>query len=114
MVVLGWWLDTRRLLLRLPEEKFVAYSKEVQEILDQGSVNCKDLEYMVGKFVHACYVILLSRHYLDNITLRLKPLKKTNPYQAQRLNKQEELDLKLWLKILAKAHKGVSLNGLVY
>ena len=27
MIVLGWWLDTRRLLLRLPNDKFVAYSK---------------------------------------------------------------------------------------
>ena len=27
MMVLGWWVDTRRLLLRLQEDKFGAYSK---------------------------------------------------------------------------------------
>ena len=114
MVVLGWLLDTRRLLLRLPKDKFEHYSKEVQEILDQGSVNGKDLESMIGKFVHASYAVPLSRHYLDNFRLRLKSLKKTNPYQAQRLNKQELLDFELWLKIFAKAREGVSFNGLVY
>ena len=47
MVVLGWWFDLRRLLLRLPDDKFQNYSKEVQEILDQGKVNCKDLESII-------------------------------------------------------------------
>ena len=104
----------RRLLLRLPDDKFQNYSKEVQEILDQGKVNGKDLESIIGKFVHASYAVPLSRHYLDNFRLRLKSLNKNNPYQAQRLSKQEELDFKLWLKILAKANQGISLNGLVY
>ena len=66
MMVLGWWLDTRRLLLRLPDDKFHNYSKEVQEILDQGKVNGKDLESIIGKFVHASYAVPLSRHYLNN------------------------------------------------
>ena len=66
MVVLGWWLDTRRLLLRLPDDKFKNYSKEVQEILDQGKVNDKDLESIIGKFVHASYAVPLSHHYMDN------------------------------------------------
>ena len=114
IVVLGWWLDTRRLLLRLPDDKFKNYSEEVQKILDQGRVNGKDLESIIGKFVHASYAVPLSCHYLDNFRLRLKSLKKANPYQAQRLSKQEELDFKLWLKILAEADQGVSLNGLVY
>ena len=29
MIVLGWWLDTRKLLLFLPDDKFIAYSQEV-------------------------------------------------------------------------------------
>lgn len=44
MMVLGWWLDTRRLLLRLLDDKFTAYSQEVDEILNQGKINGKDLE----------------------------------------------------------------------
>ena len=44
----------------------------------------------------------------------MKSFKKSNPYQAQRLSKQEELDFRLWLKILVRANQGVSLNGWTY
>ena len=74
MIVLGWWLDTRQLLLRLTDNKFTAYSQEVEEILAQGSVDGKDLESIIGKFVHASYAVPLSRHYLDNLRFRLKSL----------------------------------------
>ena len=43
MIVLGWWLDTRRLLLRLLNDTFKAYIKEVEEILAAGRVDQKDL-----------------------------------------------------------------------
>ena len=114
MIVLGWWLDTRRLLLRLPNDKFVAYSKEVEEILDAGKINGKDLEHIIGVFVHTSYAVPLSRHFLDNFRFRLQHLKKINPHQAQCLNRQEICDFVLWKKILAKAHEGVSLNGLTF
>ena len=67
MMVLGWWLDTRKLLLRLPADKFRAYSKEVEEILAAWTIDGKDLESIIGKFVHASYAVPLSRHYLDNL-----------------------------------------------
>ena len=112
-VVLGWWLDTSRLLLRLPKDKFIVYSKEVEEILNQRRVNGKDLKSVIGNFVHASYAVPHLRHCLDNLRFRLKSLKGNNPHQAHRLNKQEICDFKLLKRILAKAHKGFFLNGLV-
>ena len=114
MIVLGCWLDTRKLLLRLPDDKFIAYSKEVEEILAQGRVDGKDLESIIGKFMHASYAVPLSQHYLDNLRLKLKSLKKNNPHHSQLLSENEVSDLELWKKILEKAHAGVSLNGLVF
>ena len=86
MIVLGWWLDTRKLLLQLPDDKFIAYSQEVEEILDQGKINGKDLESIIDKFVHASYAVPLSRHYLDNLRLKLKSLKENNPHRSQLLS----------------------------
>ena len=43
MVVLGWWLHSLCLLLRLSEDKSIVYSKEVKEILNEGKVNKKGL-----------------------------------------------------------------------
>ena len=113
MIVLGWWLDTRRLLLRLPDDKFEAYSKEVEEILSAGKVNGKDLESIIGKFIHTSYAVPLSRHYLDNLRLKLKSLKENNPHRLQPLSNNEIKDFILLQKILVKANKGISLNGLV-
>ena len=113
MIVLGLWLDTRRLLLRLTDNKFTAYSQEVEEILSQGKVDGKDLESIIGKFVHASYVVHLSRHYVDNLRLKLKSLKENNFHQPQRLSNNKKSDFILWQKILVKANEGVSLNGLV-
>ena len=113
MMVLGWWLDTRKLLLRLPNNKFRAYSKEVEEILAAGTIDGKDLESIIGKFVHASYAIPLSQHYLDNLRFKLKSLKENNPHRSQLLSNNEVHHFILWQKILVKANEGVSLNGLV-
>ena len=113
MIVLGWWLDTHKLLLRLPDDKFLAYSKEVEEILAAGRVDGKNLESIIGKFVHASYAVPLSRHYLDNLRLKLKSLKENNPHHSQLLSNNEVRDFILWQKILVKTNEGISLNGLI-
>lgn len=95
MMIMGWWLDNRRLLLRLLDDEFAAYSQEVQEILDQGRINGKDLKSIIGKFVHASYAVPLSRHYLDNFRLKLKSLKENNPCRSQLLSQNEIRDLEL-------------------
>ena len=93
MIVLGWWLDTHKLLLRLLDDKFRAYSQEVEEILAAGTVDGKDLESIIGKFVHVSYAVPLSRHYLDNLRLKLKSLKENNPHCSQLLSDNEVRDL---------------------
>ena len=113
MIVLGWWLNTCKLLLRLPDDKYQPYSREVEEILAAGRVDGKELESVIGKFVHTSYAVPLSRHYLDNLRFKLKSLKENNPHRSQLLSNNKKSDFVLWLKILAKANKGVLLNGLV-
>ena len=96
MIVLGWWLDTRKLLLRLPNNKFRAYSKEMEEILASGRVDGKDLESIIGKFVHASYAVPLSQHFLDNLCFKLKSLKENNPHRSKLLSNYEISDFILW------------------
>ena len=85
----------------------------MDEILAAGKVNGKDLESIIGKFVHASYAVPLSQHYLDNFRLKLKSLKENNPHRLQPLSNNEIKDFILWQKILVKANEGISSNGLV-
>ena len=67
MRVLGWDLDTRRLLLILPHEKFLNWSKTVKHLADPRSKRCqfKQLESTVGKLIHASKGIPTSRFFLQ-------------------------------------------------
>ena len=66
MEVLGWLIDTHRLLLRLPADKHQRYKMEIEEILSckEPKVTLKTLESLIGKLTHASYVIPLARHFL--------------------------------------------------
>ena len=64
MIVLGWLIDTRRLLLRLPRNKFERWRKELKDLIADPIISRAALESLIGKLVHAVYVIPLFRHFL--------------------------------------------------
>jgi hypothetical protein len=110
-VVLGWLLDTRRLLLALPDDKFRAWSDDIQTVIESGVVTAQDLETIVGRLNHASHVLPLARHFLPR--LRRRSQRPSPARQQATLSVEEILDLRLWLLILAQAHRGISLNLLV-
>ena len=40
-IVLGWILDTKRLLVSLPEHKYIAWTSQIDELLNQKTVSNK-------------------------------------------------------------------------
>ena len=108
-VVLGWDLDTRRLLILLPHDKYVAWSSDLETIVESGRVTFGELETLLGRLNHAGYIIPLSRHFLGRLQSRLKIRRSKN--QEFTLTGQEVEDLRLWTStFLPKARKGISLN----
>ena len=63
--VLGWDIDTRRLLVSLPDDKFEEWCAQIQKAIDSKSISPSDLESLIGRLNHAAFVIPLSRHYLN-------------------------------------------------
>jgi hypothetical protein len=94
-IVLGWCLKTRRLIIKLPSNKFIAWTVDVAEILRTGSANFGALESCVGQLNHAAFVIPMSRHFLNRLRDRLKPRQRKN--QRLTLSPLELDDLQLWL-----------------
>jgi hypothetical protein len=46
--VLGWLIDTRRLLVKLPDNKFVAWTNIIKEVMRNGTTTAKELESIIG------------------------------------------------------------------
>jgi hypothetical protein len=109
-IVLGWEIDTRRLMIRLTFDKFVAWSADLTDVILAGRATIGALQTLVGCLNHAAYVILLSRHFLGRLRQRLH----INQSARQHLSfsKDELADLQLWTKFLHSAREGISLNSL--
>jgi hypothetical protein len=63
-IILGWELDTRRLICSLPEDKYIAWCQEISDVLssESKSVSKVLLESIIGRLTHASWVVPLSRH----------------------------------------------------
>lgn len=118
-MVLGWLINTRRMLLCLPRDKYTAYLKDVEEVISkQGHMNLNQLESLIGKLQHWSYVIPLANHFLASLRRRVSKTKENseNHFMAKfkrfRLSHEELANLELWKDFLKQAHNGISLNGL--
>ena len=128
MRVLGWLIDTRRLLLRLPNEKFINWSRLVQSFLDPQRKNFKftEIESLIGKMDNACKGIPLARYFINRIRAYKDKLisdhaakqdpeapafvKRPKPWYRYKMPENLKPDLQVWLKLLNRANEGISLN----
>lgn len=119
--VLGWQIDTRRMEVSLPEDKFEAWMADVKTARRNPRTGRKELEQLLGRLNHASYVMPLARHFLTRLREAVgggRPegmgagSRKANRRMVT-LSYETRADLKLWEKLLGKARIGVSINLLV-
>ena len=109
--VLGWNVDTRRLIISLPDDKFLAWNGELTTITNEKGGSFHAVDSMVGRLNHASFVLPMARHFMGRLRNALTP--RLHKDQRVRLGPEEVEDLKLWREILLRAHAGVSLNLIV-
>ena len=109
--VLGWLLDTRRLLVKLPKNKFIAWSNIIREMIQRGTTTAKELESIIGRLVHLGMAIPLVYHFLSRIRDLLVGAKRR---RAIRISGECLKDLELMMQMIQIAHEGVSMNSIVY
>jgi hypothetical protein len=111
-IVLGWQIDTRRLLISLPADKFTAWTRELIELRNtKGSCLRVDLEALVGRLNHTAGVIPQARHFLSRIRNTLG--KEGSRNRRVKLGPEAKADMVLWEKFLKSATGGISINLLV-
>jgi hypothetical protein len=97
-MILGWKIDSRRLLISLPPDKHISWCRDIQALLSVPLASHKLLETTIGRLNHAGFITPLARHFLSRLRTAL--------YAAQHsgqthLRKQQKADLHLWLRFLS-------------
>ena len=137
--VLGWIVDTRRLLLRLPQDKLICWTREVQHLLKTRRTTFHNLRSLIGKLLHATKGIPHASFWLSRLReyqtfierafrqkQKAKPPETNNNPKRPRPNRDVPpafyrysipdsiaKDLEMWPSLLQHAHNGISLNRLV-
>ena len=62
-ICLGWLLDTRRLLVSLPDHKTIAWTAQIDTILNQQTVSEKELSSILGRLENVAQVLVTLGHF---------------------------------------------------
>jgi hypothetical protein len=65
--ILGWLVDTRRLLLSLPNNKFVAWTAILNKVLERGTIMAKEMESIIGHLGHLGMAIHTIYHFMSRL-----------------------------------------------
>ena len=106
--VLGWRVDTRRLLIALPDDKYDAWVGDLTAIETAGRCSFKELDRIVGRLNHSSYVVPVTRNFLGRLRSLLSPRRRDD--YVVKLGKEDLADVALWKTILARANQGISMN----
>ena len=111
-ICLGWLLDTRSLLVKLPDHKTIGWKSQIDTILSRKSVSEKDLASVLGRLENVAQVLVVLGHFLSNIR-HLQIIAETKGHNVK-LNKRAREDLILAKSFLEKANEGISMNLLTF
>jgi hypothetical protein len=111
-IVLGWLIDAWALKVMLPQDKYIAWSRSIQDVLEAKRISFSDLEELIGRLNHLCRVIRFATHFLGRLR-NLQALFNNRKWAVRHIDADITKDLLLWLKCMKKAASGVSLNILV-
>jgi hypothetical protein len=67
MVILGWLVNTRSLLIQLPSDKHQKWTNDISSLISQPRVNKKQMEVVIGHLEHTATIIPMLCHILSRI-----------------------------------------------
>jgi hypothetical protein len=109
--VLGWLLDTRRLLVQLPKNKFAAWTNLIKMVIQQGTMTTKEVESIIGCLGHLGMAIPFVHHFLSRLR-NLQVWAKSR--RSIPITDNCRRDLELLINIIKIAYNGISMNIIVY
>jgi hypothetical protein len=110
-IILRWFVNYRQMMIALPENKSLAYSKAISKMLQWGWTSHRELDTNIGQLVHLGQIIPFVHHSLGQLHFLMKRAKKK---RAIDINEQCQEDLKFLLFVLVICQKGIDLNLIAY
>ncbi len=110
-IMLGWEIDFRRMTIALMDNKFIAYSKAITDMLERSWTNHNELETNVGRWVHMAQIIPFVHHFLSRIRFLMKRAKYRRSIE---INATCRDDLTFILHVMKICNAGVDLNSIAY
>ena len=55
------------MIIALPEHKFIAWVKQLQDLIDNEGATCQDLDQLIGRLNHVGYITPNARHFLSQL-----------------------------------------------
>jgi len=111
-IILGWEINTRSLLIALPEHKAFSWLRDIESIIESGRSNYKFLESLLGRLNHIACILAPMRHFMDRLYRDMYRVKAYKGWTALSPNKLQ--DLGLHADFINLARKGLSLNTVTY
>ena len=116
--ILGWTVDTDRLLIRLPLAKAKRYLSDINALIEKGEakkiISAMELETLIGKLVHVSQIAKEGLMFLNRLRFRMKSLQDTSkPPYLRHLHDQDLKDLVLWKQIVMSCVVGRDINIVV-
>ena len=117
-MVLGWFIDTRRFLIKLAHDKSARWNLDIDDIISKAQsdeeVSVTEIESIIGKLNTASYIHSEGRFFMSRIRYSLK-VARSKKCRKTKLPKSVILDLLLWKKFLTRlSEKGRSINHITY
>jgi hypothetical protein len=97
-IILRWMLDFHQMTIALPENKFVAYSKALSDMLSRGWTSSGEIKTNIGQFVHLGQIVLTVHHFLSRLHFQKQCAEKKRRVD---INKQCREDLFFLLFVIS-------------
>jgi hypothetical protein len=104
-IMLGWLLDTRKMVIALPDNKVQGWTALIDKMLASPSCSAKALEELIGRLEHVCYVIPGFKHFLGDLCAAHQAAKRAKSSHCILRNRQLQ-GLHLWKGLLAVRRRG--------
>eukprot|EP00956_Cyclotella_meneghiniana_P011523 scaffold16181_cov47-Cyclotella_meneghiniana.AAC.4 len=110
-IVLGWKINFRTLKMYLPENKFIAWAADFQQMIDSKRAESKKLESCIGRMVHVSQILPQVNHFMS----RLRDLLARAGNRRSIAVRDDCLaDCRLMIQFLERSRDGLSMNNLVF
>jgi len=112
-IILGWNFRTRSLRIDLPLDKYTSWTSDLTNHISMRTVAVEHLDTTIGRLNHVGIILPPTRHFLSRTRQLVDQCQRRNRRWV-RLPAQVKDDLSLFRELLTVAHRGISMNNIVF